>query len=163
MCNIVNIDPSIPISMNSNSGGAQYILKNVDDKFWSKVERDAEELYYQVTQLNNQKKQEDPTYHELQIWCADMWSVLWNGWIFNNETKVVPEMDFSWATDSISRWDEATIYHNAGVTCSCGRLFYKSSYMNVLPYNIDVNNFNKEKNCYNYVLEIKETSKKTIL
>ena len=75
MCGIVGINPLIPQIMNSNSGGAQYIMKNVDASFWEKVEKDSEELFNQITELNNQKKTEDPTYHELQIWCADMLSM----------------------------------------------------------------------------------------
>jgi len=123
MCKIIQIDPIIPKLMNSNSGGAQYIMKNVDWVFWEFVERDSERLFYEITQLNNYKKAADPKHHELQIWCADMWAVLWNSWKFGNETKVVPEMDFSWATDPIDRWDETTIYHNAGATCACGGTF----------------------------------------
>jgi hypothetical protein len=163
MCEITKMNPTIPRLMNSNSGGAQYIMKNVNWKYWEYVEQDSENLFKEVTELNIQKKAVDPNYHELQIWCADMWAVLWNGWLAGNETKVVPEMDFSWATDSINRWDETTIYHNAGATCGCGGTFYKALYMETLPYNIEIEKFSKEKNCYNYVLEIKETAQKSCL
>jgi hypothetical protein len=163
MCEITKINPTIPRLMNSNSGGAQYIMKNVNWKYWEYVEQDSEKLFKEITELNNIKKTNDPNYHELQIWCADMWAVLWNGWMLGNETKVVPEMDFSWATDPISRWDETLIYHNAGATCGCGGTFYKALYMDLLPYSLNVEKFNKEKNCYNYVLEIKETSQKSCL
>jgi hypothetical protein len=157
------MNPLIPRLMNSNSGGAQYLMKNVDWAFWEFVERDSEKLFKEITELNNIKKINDPKYHELQIWCADMWAVLWNGWMLGNETKVVSEMDFSWATDPISRWDETLIYHNAGATCGCGGTFYKALYMDLLPYSLNVEKFNKEKNCYNYVLEIKETAQKSCL
>jgi hypothetical protein len=163
MCEITNIDKLIPKLMNSNSGGAQYIMKNVDWVYWEFVERDSEKLFKEITELNNIKKSNDPNYHELQIWCADMWAVLWNGWMLGNETKVVPEMDFSWATDSISRWDETLIYHNAGATCGCGGTFYKALYVDLLPYSLNTDKFDKEKNCYNYVLEIKETAQKSCL
>jgi hypothetical protein len=162
MCEIVGIDPLIPKLMNSNSGGAQYILKNIDYTFWDKVEKDSEQLFFQISQLNSLKKQADPEYHELQIWCADMWAVLWNGWLRGNETKVIPELEFTWATDDIKRWDKNLIYHNAGATCGCGGLFFKSLYMEVLPYNM-VDNFNKEKACYNYFLEVQETGGKSCL
>jgi len=163
MCEIVEIDKLIPKLMNSNSGGAQYLMKNVDDLYWEKVEEDSEQLFYQITELNKEKKANDPSYHELQIWCADMWAVLWNGWLRGNETKVVPELDFSWATDAVDQWDKTAIYHNAGVTCSCGRQFYKAQYMDSLPYDIDIENFTSQKNGYNYVNEIKETAKKSCL
>jgi hypothetical protein len=163
MCEIVGIDPLIPKLMNSNSGGAQYILKNIDAEFWEKVERDCETLYYEINQLNNKKKEEDPTHHELQIWCADMWAVLWNGWLYGNETKVVSELDFSWGTDPIERWDRTLIYHNAGITCSCGRQFYKAAYINSLPYSIVQEGY-KDTTCgYNYVKEILKTAKKSCL
>lgn len=163
MCEIVRIDPVIPKLMNSNSGGAQYIMKNLNAKYWDKVERDSEILYYNITQLNNEKKQLDPNYHELQIWCADMWAVLWNGWMLGNETKVVPEMNFCWATDDIKRWENTTIFHNAGVTCSCGRQFYKGSYINQLPYSITQGSFKDSVCGYKYVEEIIETAKKSCL
>jgi hypothetical protein len=35
--------------------------------------------------------------------------------------------------------------------------------MDILPYNIEIEKFSKEKNCYNYVLEIKETAQKSCL
>lgn len=163
MCSIVNIDPIIPKLMNSNSGGAQYLMKNVNASYWEKVEKDSEQLFYQITQLNAEKVKQDPSHHPLQIWCADMWAVLWNGWLKGNETKVVPELDFSWATDNIERWNERLIYHNAGATCACGRQFYKGAYMSELPYFITENNFKSSVCSYNYVEEIIETSKKSCL
>jgi hypothetical protein len=162
MCEVVGIDPIIPKLMNSNSGGAQYILKNIDYKFWEKVEKDCEKLYFEITQLNTLKKQEDPKHHELQIWCADMWSVLWNGWIRGNETKVVKEMDFSWATDLEERFNETNIFHNAGITCSCGGKFYKANYRDSLPYNLDLR-IKEGTASYKYYQEIQETSKKSPL
>ena len=163
MCEITKMNPIIPCLMNSNSGGAQYLIKNINWTFWESVEHDSEKLFKEITELNTHKKSTNPEYHELQIWCADMWAVLWNGWLEGNETKVVPEMDFSWATDSSNRWNETTIYHNAGATCESQGTFYKALYMNTLPYDLDIEKFDKEKNCYNYVLEIKETAQKSCL
>jgi hypothetical protein len=162
MCEIVKMPKMIPKLMNEHSGGAQYILKNIDWIFWDKVESDCEKLYYEISQINNQKKLEDPTYHELQIWCADMWAVLWNGWIKGNETEVIKEMDFCWGTDTTNRWEETTIYHNAGVTCACGGKFYKANYRDSLPYNLDLRT--KEDNCSHfYYQEIKEVEQKSCI
>jgi hypothetical protein len=161
MCEIVKIPKMIPKLMNNHSGGAQYIMKGLSYEYWSKVERDSEQLFFQITQLNNQKKIADPNYHELQIWCADMWAVLWNGWLKGNETKVVPEMDFCWATDSKNRWEETTIFHNAGVT-GPGKYFYKGDYMNSLPYNIE-DIFDEHFCSKLYFNEIKETAQKSCL
>jgi hypothetical protein len=163
MCEVVGIHPSIPTQHNNDSGGAQYILKNVDAGYWDKVERDCEKLFYEINYLSNKKKELDPEYHELQIWCADMWAVLWNAWMRGNEVKVVPELDFCWATDPIERWEQVPLYHNAGVTCSCGRQFYKALYMDNPPYQIEQGNFSQMVSSYNYVKEILETAQNTCL
>jgi hypothetical protein len=162
MCEIVGMNPLIPKLMNSNSGGAQYILKNVDHLFWEKVEIDCEELYFRVNELNNEKKKQIPNYHELQIWCADMWSVLWNGWLRGNETKVVTEMDFSWATDSETRFYETNIFHNAGVVSANDGKFYKADFRESLPYNVDLD-ITEGTASYIYFQEIQETAKKSPL
>lgn len=162
MCDIIGINPLIPKLMNPNSGGAQYIMKNVDHKFWEKVENDSEELFKQITEINKINKIKDPNYHELQIWCADMWAVLWNAWLRGNETKVVPELDFCWATDNIKRWNEVSIFHNAGVTPERKDLFFKGDFINHLPYNVE-NIFSSEYCSYNYFQEILKTKQTSCL
>jgi hypothetical protein len=66
-----------------------------------------------------------------QSWCADMWAVLWNIWLREQETKVVPELAFAWATDPISKLDTHTIFHNAGIVgteMNGYPCFYKGKY-----------------------------------
>jgi len=89
--------------------------------------------------LNNQKKAENPAYHELQIWCADMWAVLWGGWKLGKETVCHPNLEFAWATSSEADWDRLNIFHNAGVTGPNQGLFYKGEWMNKLPYGAEIN------------------------
>jgi len=50
-----------------------------------------------------------------QSWCADMWAVLWNLWLRDQETKNIPEMDFSWASDPIEKVHKLGMFHNAGI------------------------------------------------
>jgi hypothetical protein len=163
MCEIVGIPKIIPKLMNEHSGGAQYILKNIDAAYWEKVERDSERLFAEITYLNNDKKAADPKYHELQIWCADMWAVLWNLWMRGQNTIVTKDLDFSWGTDSPKRWEETSIYHNAGITCACGGKFYKANYRDSLPYNRDLRI--KEDNCSGiyYQREIKSIEQNSAL
>lgn len=163
MCEIVEIHPTIPKLMNADSGGAQYIMKNLDYNYWDKVEKDADKLYETINSMSNIKKITNPTYHELQIWCADMWAVLWNAWKNGNMTKVDRGLDFCWSIDSILRWDSTSIYHNSGVINGNDGLFYKANYMNTLPYNLKLNNFRKDFCSYNYLSEIIYTSKITCL
>ena len=139
MCNIVGIDQEIVAKNQDNSGGAQYIMKGIDKYFWYDVENDSTRLFKEITELNNSLKEADPNYHTLQIWCADMWAVLWNLWKRNKKTKVINEMDFSWSVTNKDLWHKHSIYHNAGVTVSNSGLFFKGNYIDKLPdLNIEV-------------------------
>lgn len=138
MVEIMDIDPQLVIDNNDNSIGAQYILKGVDYDFWDKVERDSESLFTQITQLNTTKKADNPEYHELQIWCADMWALLWNAWKQGTITECHDDLQFSWATSSVIDYDKYNIMHNAGVTSEQTDLFYKAKYMSSLPYGLDL-------------------------
>ena len=153
MCEIIGIDPLIPKLMNSNSGGAQHIIKGATYKYWDKVESDSIKLYKYFCKIEPEYKGEG---YPIQKWTAGMWSLLWNAWLLGKETKIDKRLDFSWATDPIDMWDKSYIYHNAGVTYDCNDIFYKGKYTNTLPYGIE-DTFNKEKSGYNYYLEIKKT------
>ena len=138
MCRIVDIDPRIVEENELNAIGAQYLMKNINADYWEQVERDCERLFKDITQLNNQKKALDPTHHELQIWCADMWAVLWNAWKRNYKTVCHRNFNFSWATSGMTEYNECYIFHNAGITTNQDRQFYKADYMNSFPYNLNL-------------------------
>ena len=148
MSDIVGIDKEVIKLNQDNSGGAQYIIKGIDKYFWYDVENDSTRLFKEITELNNSLRESDPNYHAIQIWCADMWAVLWNLWKRNKQTKVIPELDFSWSTSPSSFWHKHSIYHNAGATAEHKELFFKGKYTQTLPeLNIDV----KKDTCsYNY-------------
>jgi hypothetical protein len=139
MCEIVGIEESIIKDNELNSIGAQYLMKGINAEFWANVEKDCERLYNEITMLNNIKKAENNQYHELQIWCADMWAVLWNGWKLGKETVCHPDLEFAWGTSTESDFDRLNILHNAGVVSSADGLFYKAEFMNRLPYNLNLN------------------------
>lgn len=139
MCEIVGIDESVVRDNELNSIGAQYLMKGINAGFWENVEKDCERLYNEITVLNNMKKSKEPEYHELQIWCADMFALLWNGWKLGKETVCHPDLEFAWGTSSESDYDRLNILHNAGVTTSADGLFYKAEWMNRLPYNQNLN------------------------
>ena len=139
MCKIVGIEESVVKDNELNSIGAQYLMKGINAKFWENVERDCERLYKDITTLNNQKKSIDPSHHELQIWCADMWAVLWNGWKLGKETVCHPDLEFAWGTSTEEDYNKLNILHNAGVVTSADGLFYKAEWMDRLPYNRNLN------------------------
>jgi hypothetical protein len=164
MCEIIGIPENVPEENEIDSGGAQYIMKNVDATFWDKVERDSEKLYeFFIHHLK--AFPESSTYHPIQMWTADMWAVLWNAWYFNHKTKVVPEMEFSWPVHPIHDWEKKKIFHNSGVIPEQIKhgIFYKGNYMNKLPYNIQPTDFSMERCTYKYVEEILETSQNSCL
>ena len=76
MCEVLKISIDKVKNNEKNSGGAQYLIKNVDYKYWEDVEKDSVNLYYFF--VDYVKKY--PIEHHVQKWCADMWAVLWNLW-----------------------------------------------------------------------------------
>jgi hypothetical protein len=161
MCEIVDISKNIIEENEKNAIGAQYLMKGITAEFWENVEKDCEKLFHDITQLNNQKKMIDPSYHELQIWCADMWAVLWNGWKLGYKTVCSPELEFSWGTSSEEDYHKMNIMHNAGVTNS-GELFYKAEYINELPYGKDLQ-IKENTASWHYYQAIKDAEKNTKL
>jgi hypothetical protein len=129
IASVVGISREIAEANNDHSGGAQYLLKNVDADFWSKVMNDCILIRTYLQKVNREFfKDENAGY---QSWCADMWAVLWNIWFREQETKVVPELAFAWATDPITKLDTHTIFHNAGIVSETGNgylAFYKGKY-----------------------------------
>ena len=129
ICSIIGISREIAEKNNLNSGGAQYLLKNVDAKFWHKVMEDS--IKIRVFLQNVNRKYFENENKGFQSWCADMWAVLWNLWLNNQETKVVSELAFAWSTDPIKKLESHTILHNAGITgteMNGYPCFYKGKY-----------------------------------
>jgi len=162
MVEIMDIDPQLVIDNNDNSIGAQYLMKNLDYDFWNDVERDSERLFVEVTELNKEKKKKDPNHHELQIWCADMWAVLWNGWKRGHQTICHDDLQFSWGTSPITDYEKFNIMHNAGVTGNSKGYFYKALYMNETPYhkNLEIKENTSSQKYYEWV---QKTEKVTVL
>jgi hypothetical protein len=159
MCEIIGIHELIPKLMNSNSGGAQYIVKNTDFEFWEKVEIDSVKLYDYFCEI---EPRWDKDFLPIQKWTAGMWSLLWNAWYFGHETIVDKRLNFGWVTESYESAFEKTILHNAGVLNENSGLFYKGKYTNKLPYNDDII-VDKTKASYRYWQEVSDTAKKSIL
>ena len=138
MCEIVDIPVGLIRSKEAESGGAQYMLKpGIDSQYWLDVFVDSERLFEEISQKVNKIKADDPDWHPLQIWCADMWAVLWNLWKRGYTTPVTIDFEFTWGTQPIEMWDRHSIFHNAGVVTNPtdGSPFYKALYMQKSPIN----------------------------
>ena len=165
MCKIIGIGEDLPTLNENNTIGAQYLMKNVTAEFWEKVELDCESLYKFFTEHLKQHPASDK-YHPIQKWTADMWAVLWNAWYFGNETKCIDDMNFIWPGWKIKDWEDFYIFHNAGVTENhkqTERLFFKGDYINKLPYDINLDDYDETKCSYKYVQEILETANRSCL
>jgi hypothetical protein len=71
---------------------------------------------------------------QIQFWTAEMWSLLWNLWLSDYKTEITNELDFSWATDNVEKYEKMPILHMAGVTDTLkSTKFYKGDYINMDP------------------------------
>lgn len=114
---------------NNNTGGVQYLLKGVNAEFWKKVEKDVLALRVYLLDMNKKFYKDESA--GWQSWCADLWAVLWNLWYLDKKVNVVPEMSFSWATDTLDKIDKYSIFHNAGIASVLQDghpCFYKGKY-----------------------------------
>jgi len=134
MSEIAGISKELLKENNKNCIGAQYLMKGLTNWYWERVEWDCELIFKWVTELNVQKVKDDPKHHAIQIWCSDMWSVLWGGWKMGKKTICHSNFDFSWGTHNEDDWNKFNIFHNAGVLNTMDDLFYKGMWMNELPY-----------------------------
>ena len=165
---VVGITREEAVERNKDSGGAQYLLKNIDANFWNKVMNDCILIRSYLQKVNREFFENENK--GFQSWCADMWAVLWNLWVREKEVKVIEEMGFSWAPDPITKLETHPILHNAGITgpemdgYAC---FYKGKYHQVGDptkdhhLNIVLNDEKSKVRCtWYYANELKKLSKK---
>lgn len=128
-CKLIGINRQIAEKYKEHSGGAQYLLKNIDADFWKKVMNDCILIRTYLQKIN--KEFFDSENKGFQSWCADMWAVLWNLWNRNQETKIIKELDFAWSLDNIEKLQTHSIFHNAGASSKHTGVypcFYKGAY-----------------------------------
>ena len=156
MCKIVDISPEEVRRRESEAGGAQYLMKpGIDIHYWQDVYIHSERLFEEISQMVNKIKADDPDWHPLQIWCADMWAVLWNLWKRGYETPCTIDLEFTWGTQTMEMWDRHAIFHNAGVVKQeVDGPFYKALYMSKSP--VGAPNVAEKWASFNYFNLVKE-------
>jgi hypothetical protein len=131
MSDIIGIDVEMIKNNKEHSGGGQYLIKGTNVELWDKIYRDSTTLYDQMLDF---QRRFPISPGEIQFWTAEMWSLLWNLWLYGFKTKVTDDLDFSWATDTMSVYEKKPILHMAGVTDDLKhKKFYKGEYINVDP------------------------------
>ena len=168
ICNIVGIPKSKAIENNNNTGGVQYILKNMNASFWKKIQEDVISIRLHLQNVNKEFYKDESA--GIQGWCADLWAIQFNLWLRGQETKIVPELAFAWATDPLDKLKTHTIFHNAGITDAMQwgvPRFYKGKYHRGEdptkdPHlNVVLNNEESKKTCtWFYANKLKELSNK---
>lgn len=145
MCESVGVDPKKVEENDDNCGGAQYILKGIDIDFWKKIEKDSESIYQLLNEKNLlegdrflKEGRRFSAYYGIQSWCADMWAMFYNGVLFNKEIRLAKQIEFCWATDKITEWEDKNILHYTGATAVKGQeIFRKSNFIHYPPYHDD--------------------------
>lgn len=112
-CKIVGIDKQIVENNIDNTGGAQYVLKGIDAKFWEDVANDCMSIFTYSKAVNQRFFfNEDKGF---QSWAlGDMCGLLWNLWKRGIKTQCPEELGFSWADGKIDIYDKYPFFHNAG-------------------------------------------------
>jgi hypothetical protein len=153
MANIVGIDVNVIKDNQENSGGGQYLIKNSNSELWKKIYENCAPLY---DQMLSYQKRFPISPGEIQFWTAEMWSLLWNLWSHNYETKISNELSFSWATDNIPTYEKHPILHMAGVTDNLkNRMFYKGDFININP----LDKLRENINFFDYIESDSSTTK----
>ncbi|PXW13718.1 hypothetical protein C8D70_108123 [Chryseobacterium sp. CBTAP 102] len=167
MAAIVGIDFRLISDNDTDAGGAQYLLKNINLKFWKKVYTDAESLFLLLDNFiihEKQKKLFDPNHKtkDIKPWYADMWAILWNLWYFNMVVKIHPEIDFSFPTDDIKYWKKNSIIHYSGDHTDRKDFFYKRDYTYYPPWYDENLESIQEANCSYPIVELIKQRKKEL-
>lgn len=147
IANIVGVTLDSIKTINLNSAGAQWVIKQPSAKYWKKVYLDSNKIWKYFKTVNS----------DIQKWTAEMWAQLWNMMFFNIGPLVHKELDFAWSTDDASAFQNTKILHNAGVTESMqNKLFFKGKYTKSAPPIEDLENINADKCSSIYARFIKE-------
>jgi len=160
LCQVAGIDRSVVEENENNSGGAQYLLKEIDADYWADVNKVTLDLYKYMSEREVEERktlteEQLISYNPIQKWCADMWGVLWCGWKRGLKSKITPEFGFSWGSSSSQEWSYFKIMHNAGaMNNEGGKRFYKAEYMTKSPFDADLSSIDPANNTWNYVQAI---------
>ena len=131
MSEIVGINKFILEQNDQHVGGAQYLLKNQEVDVWNKIYHDSNKLYFKLLEFQKNYPLHDG---HLQVWTAEMWSLLWNQWLYGYRTKVSDSFSFSWGSDDVKKYEQKYILHMAGVTeDKKDHKFYKGDFIKTDP------------------------------
>ena len=161
MADVIGVTVESIESIQGNVLGAQWIMCQPTIAYWEKVYKDSNKLWHFFERVEPEyikwgKETYGDDFSPIQSWTSDMFSMSWNCMYFNIGQKSTKELDFCWATDSVTDFDKFNIYHNAGVIDGHQGLFYKGYYINESPLGQDFSWVDNTKASYRYVLYFKK-------
>lgn len=122
---------------NDNTAGVHYLLKGTNVEFWNEVLHSCVPMIKELEYLNQKYIQGSTSLEKRnngwQSFCSDIFITLYALWKRGLETRMAPELNFTWATDSIEKIKDTPWYHNAAITSEShfgGVCFYKGRYVN---------------------------------
>lgn len=131
MCSVIGINKNVIINNKINSGGAQYLIQNTTPEVWDKIYKDSTNLYDALIAFD---KQYPISGGQIQFWTAEMWSILWNLWLYEYDILITDKLSWCWATSSIDEYNSTNILHMAGVMDQQkSKLFYKGEFIDINP------------------------------
>jgi hypothetical protein len=152
-------------SMESKSGGAQYFSNLNSPQLWTKIETlsiSFYELLYPIEQRGISHKETNGAFPEgrnnVQAWTAGMWAELWSFWIFQQDTIIDKELNFSMATYPSIQNMYMNFFHNAGVMLNdTDGHFSKLRYINENMFIADLSYVKETSASYKYVQAVQGT------
>ena len=140
LCSIAGITPQQAKDNDENCGGAQYLLKNTDQRFWNKIENRCERMYKELSNINVLKNYEcsiingvQTTCSGIQAWCADMWAVFYTMIEEKRPIKISEELNFCWSDTPIEQWEQCAILHYTGNQEQDVPIFKKTQFKQYSP------------------------------
>lgn len=137
MCHIVGVSAKEVIKNKFNTGGAQYIIKDIPADFWHNVEYESNELYdYLYHILFENTNHNFFRNYPISVWLTEMWVVYWNTILVGKPFVIHPIMDFCWANGTKTQWNTTYMLHYTGG--SKGVFFKKTDFTYATPFYRDL-------------------------
>lgn len=128
----LGVDRELLKKYNDHTAGVHYLLKNVNAQFWEDILYQCIPTILQLEYLNQEYIEGQPGIERKnngwQAFCADIYLTLWSLWKRGTDTKILPELNFTWSTDLKEKIKDTWWLHNAGVSDEDslgGKTFFK--------------------------------------
>jgi len=153
MCGILKVKPKLIEINDHNVGGAQYLLKKVNVKFWKRLERNSEVMFVYLNELNQTQALDEK---QVQAWCTDMWCLSWDALRQGEGLRISTHLKFDWANTDLNKQIPSAILHYTGdIIDEETRFFRKNDFIRCTPFLADHTKISNDSASIVLVEEIK--------